>query len=202
MRKDKVRAYELRRKEKIYSEISRLLNIPKSTLTVWFKDQQWSQEIRDRLGKEQSLSFPKKLKAIIKANKERWAKKHQEYRNLGEKEFITLKDDPLFLAGVMLYWGEGDKSQKYSYIKLSNTDPSMIRVFYSFLKKISVPPERIFIWLLLYPDLKDDMQKKFWSKASGVPLSQFKNSIYIQGRHPTKRLSAYHLLRSEEHTSE
>jgi hypothetical protein len=33
------------------------------------------------------------------------------------------------------------------------------------------------------------MQKRFWSRATGVPLSQFRGSIYIKGRHPTKRLS-------------
>lgn len=190
MRKDKVRAYELRRKCKSYSQISEVLKVPKSTLATWFKDQEWSREIRDRLGAEQSLAYPKKLKAIIKSNKERWAKKHQEYRDLGEKDFNNLKSDPLFLAGVMLYWGEGDKSSKYSRLKLSNTDPNMIRIFYLFLKKtIKISPERIFIWLLLYPDLNDDMQKIFWSRATGIPLLQFKKSIYIKGRHPTKRLS-------------
>jgi len=190
MRKDKVKAYELRRKEKSYSEISRTLKIAKSTLAGWFKDEEWSQSIRDKLGTLQSLAYPKKLAAIRKANKERWAKTHQNYRDAGEKKFESLKDNPLFLAGIMLYWGEGEKSPKMSRVKLANTDPAMIRLFYLFLKDaLKVPADRIFIWLLLYPDLNDDMQKRFWSKATGVPLSQFKGSIYIKGRHPTKRLS-------------
>ncbi|OGN28296.1 MAG: hypothetical protein A2941_02015 [Candidatus Yanofskybacteria bacterium RIFCSPLOWO2_01_FULL_49_17] len=190
MRKDKIRAYELRRQEKSYSEISQVLNIPKSTLTSWFKKEEWSKTIRDKLGKEQSFSWPKKLAAIQKANKARWGKLHETYRNAGEKEFESLKNNPLFIAGLMLYWGEGNNSPKYSQVKLANSDPTMIRVFYNFLKEaLSIQKERIFVWLLLYPDLNDEMQKRFWNKATGIPVSQFKNSIFIKGRHPTKRLS-------------
>lgn len=190
MRKDKVRAYKLRRNGKSYKQIKKLLGIPLGTLGGWFKDEEWSQKIRDKLGAKASTAFPAKLAAIVKANKNRWAKTHQEYRDAGEKEFETLKNNPLFLAGVMLYWGEGEKATQMSRLKLANTDPQMIRLFYVFLKDVvRVPKEKICIWLLLYPDLVDDMQKRFWSRATGVPLSQFKGSIYIKGRHPTKRLS-------------
>jgi hypothetical protein len=193
MRKDKIKAYELRRQEKSYSEISRSLNIPKSTLAVWFKSQDWSQDIRRRLGQEQSFSNPKRTAAIRKANKERWSKIHQSYRDTAEKEFKTYKDHPLFLAALMLYWGEGDKhtiGPNSGQVKLANTDPAMLRIFYLFLKNVlNISMEKISVWLLLYPDLADEMQKNFWSKATGIPLGRFKNSIYIKGKHPTKRLS-------------
>lgn len=186
----KEKAVELRRSGKSYNDIHREIDVPKSTLASWFKNEEWSIEIRDRLGGEQSLAFPKKLKAILEANKERRTKLTQSYRDNAEKEFERLKNNPLFLAGIMLYWGEGEKTPKRSRVKLTNSDPMMIRLFYLFLKDcIRIPKEKICAWLLLYPDLKDEMQKNFWNKATGIPLSQFKNSIYIKGRHPTKRLS-------------
>ena len=190
MNKNKEKAIELRRSGKSYKAIHREIGIPLSTLSDWFKNEEWSMEIRDRLGKEQSLAFPKKLEAVIKANKERWSKIHQNYRNQAKEEFSALKDNPLFIAGLMLYWGEGDRGPKGSQVKLANTDPAMIRIFYAFLKDvIGAPSEKVHIWLLLYPDLVDSVQKNFWSRATRFPNSQFKNSIYIQGRHPTKRLS-------------
>jgi len=190
MRKDKIRAYELRRQGKSYSEMSKTLDIPKSTLSDWFRDEDWSREIRDKLGAIQSLAHPARSAAIIKSNKKRWAEIHQKYRDAAETDFDALKNIPLFLAGLMLYWGEGERGQKGSRVKLANTDPIMIRLFYRMLKEVvRVPPNKIYVWLLLYPDLVDNMQKKFWSRATGIPLSQFKNSIYIKGRHPTKRLS-------------
>lgn len=190
MRKDKVKAFELRRQEKSYSEISRVLKVSKSTLAGWFKKEEWSQDIRNKLGTAASLAFPKKLDAVLKANKKRWAGIHESYRKQAESEFASFKKDPLFIAGVMLYWGEGEKTAKHPSLKLANSDPQMIRVFYSFLKDcLHVPEEKIKAYLLLYPDLQDSMQKTFWSRATGIPLNRFWNSIYITGKHPARRLS-------------
>lgn len=190
MNKNKEEVFKLRRLGKSYKAIQRETGVPLSTLSGWFKNEEWSIEIRDHLGRLESLAFPKKLAAMKKANKERWAKNYENYRNAGKQEFELLKDNPIFLAAIMLYWGEGDKSPKWSRVKLANTEPLMIRLFYLFLKDvIKVPENRICVWLLLYPDLIDDMQKNFWSRAAGIPLSHFKKSIYITGRHPTKRHS-------------
>lgn len=190
MRKDKEQAFELRHKNMSYKLISRELNIPLGTLAGWFRNEPWSQEIRDRLGKEASLAFPDKLKRIVAANKKRWADMYEVYRQEATKEFLKLKDDPLFLAGIMLYWGEGEKVPKYGRVRLTNSEPEMIRIFYLFLiKALKISPEKIKAWLLLYPDLIDPVQKNFWSKTTGIPISQFSKSTYIMGRHPIKRLS-------------
>lgn len=190
MRKDKVRAYELRREGKSYKEIRKLLNIPLGTIAGWLKNEEWSKKIRDELGAKTSLAFPAKLAAIQKSNKARWAKKYKEYRQAAELEFVQYQNDPLFIAGLMLFWGEGNKSPKDSTVRLANSDPVMIRIFYNFLLKIGgIDPDKIKIHLLLYPDLVDDMQKSFWSKAVSIPLSQFVKSTYIKGKHPTRRLS-------------
>ncbi len=190
MRKDKERAIELRRHSKSYKYISRELKIPLGTLAGWFKNELWSQDIRNELGRTESLAFPDKLKRMVAANKKRWADWHQQARDEAVVEFSKLKDDPLFLAGIMLYWGEGNKTQTSPQVKLANSDPAMIRLFCLFLKKtLSVPEEKIKVWLLLYPDLIDSVQKNFWSKATSLPISQFNKSIYIKGRHPTRRLS-------------
>ena len=190
MRKDKEQAFELRHKKMSYKSINRELGIPLGTLAGWFRNEPWSQEIRDKLGIETSLTFPEKLKRIVAANKKRWADTHEIYRQEAAKEFSKLKDDPLFLAGIMLYWGEGEKQQKSSQVRLSNSEPEMLKIFYLFLTKvIKIHPDKIFSWLLLYPDLIDSVQKNFWSKTTNIPLDNFRKSIYIKGHHPTKRLS-------------
>lgn len=190
MRKDKIRAYELRRKGKSYSEIGKVLGVPKSTLSGWFKEELWSQEIKEKLGQEESTRIPKKLNKIIQANRKRWALWHQSHRDKAEQEYKILKKNLLFIAGLMLYWGEGDNNSKISKVRLANSDPGMIRVFYKFLNsELGIPSEKIYASLLLYPDLKDDMQKSFWSRAIGLPLTQFKKSTYIRGRDSDKRRS-------------
>ena len=44
----------------------------------------------------------------------------------------------------MLYWGEGDKKVENSQVKLSNSEPGMIKVFYLFLIEVmKIPSEKI-----------------------------------------------------------
>ena len=189
MQKYKEKAFELRRSGMSYKQIRTELGIATSTLAGWFKNEPWSQDIKRRLSLQISWSNPKSLELLVKANKERWRQKHEEYRNTARREFDKYKSDPLFLAGIMLYWGEGDKS-KLAYVRLTNSEPDMIRIFNLFLSKVlGISSDRINAWLLLYPDLVDPVQKNFWAKATGLSIDQFKKSIYIKGRHPAKRLS-------------
>ena len=190
MRKDKEKATELRRLGISYKQIGRELGIPIGTLAGWFKNEPWSIEIRDRLASTESLAYPEKLKRLIDVVKQKHAILHESYRKEARDEFTILKKDHLFIAGVMLYWGEGDKKVENSQVKLSNSEPGMIKVFYLFLIEVmKIPSEKIKINLLLYPDLADMPLRNLWSIATGIPLSQFKKSVYIQGRHPAKRLS-------------
>ncbi len=190
MRKDKEKAIQLRQLGKSYKQISNELGVPISTLAFWLKNEPWSQEIKNRLSFQVSWKNPKVLELLAQANRERWKNKHEEYRIAAIKEFPKYKSDPLFLAGIMLYWGEGEKQSKSSVVRLSNSEPEMIKIFNLFLIKVlKISPEKISVWLLLYPDLIDSVQKNFWSRAIGIPLERFKKSIYIKGRHQTKRLS-------------
>lgn len=190
MRKDKEKAVELRKTGHSYKKISRDLGIATSTLASWFHSEPWSQEIKARLSAQVSLTNAGALERMAKANRMRFEAKREEYRVAAIREFETLKNDPLFLAGIMLYWGEGEKQQKSGVVRLGNSEPEMIRIYNLFLTKaLKISPEKISAWLLLYPDLVDSVQKNFWSKATGLSLAQFKKSIYIKGRHPIKRLS-------------
>lgn len=190
MNKNKEQATKLRRQCLSYKQIRSQLGIPISTLACWFKNETWSQEIKARLSAQVSWANPRALELLVHANRERWKTKHEEYRMAAIKEFQRYKKDPLFLAATMLYWGEGERQSKSSLVRLSNSDPEMIKLFNLFLTKtLGISSDKISARLLLYPDLIDSVQKNFWSKTTGLSLNQFKKSIYIKGRHPNKRLS-------------
>jgi len=190
MRKDKEKAIELRRLGWSYKQIRTELGIPIATLSDWFRRESWSYEIKNKLTSETSLTNPEKIKLMVAATKERYRKTHQLWREEATAEFMTLKSNHLFTAGLMLYWGEGDKQLKNSNVSLSNSDPEMIRIFNSFLIAIcGVPKEKIRLSLILYPDLVDSVQKNLWSKLTDMPTSNFTKSSVIRGRHPTKRNS-------------
>lgn len=190
MRKDKKKAIQLRRLGKSYKQINQELGVATSTLASWFKNEPWSQEIKARLSAQVSWTNPRALELLVQVNRERWRIKHEEYRAIAIKEFKKLKNNPLFIIGVSLYWGEGDKQVKNCLVSLSNGDPEMIKIFNNFLTSIcGVSKERVKLSLILYPDLVDSVQRNLWSKLTNIPLSNFNKSSIIKGRHPTKRNS-------------
>lgn len=188
MRNDKHLAMGLRKKKKSYNEIAKVLGIPKSTMHYWFRNLRWSKIIKKELTEKAQRLATKQMKAIAIANKKRWKVWRAQHRKEAIKEFPLLKSNPLFVAGLMLYWGEGDNKPKGD-VRLTNINPRMIKLFDKFLREIcNIPKERIYVRLLLYPDLSDKKSQNFWHKSTKIPLSQFGKSSVIYGRHPTKRL--------------
>jgi len=114
---------------------------------------------------------------------------YEEARTEAHTEFETLKYNPLFIAGVMLYWGEGDKLTKYS-TTISNTDPYLIRLYVFFLENVCrIPKEKIKAHVLVYPDLDERDCLLYWASRSNIVLSRFTKCTVIQGRHKTRRLT-------------
>ena len=188
MRNDKHLAIKLRKKDKSYSKISKELGIPKSTMHYWFRDLRWSQIIKKKLAEKAKIQSTRRFRAVIRAQQKRWKEWRKGYREEAKKEFSSLKSNPLFVAGLMLYWGEDDSSLKRE-VRLANTDPKMIQLFNKFLLDIcKIPKQRVFVVLTLYPDLFEENCKRFWSNKTRIPLTQFNKSQVIYGRHPTRRL--------------
>lgn len=188
MRKDKSAALELRKSEKSYREIKKLLKIPKSTLSDWLRKVKWSQKIRQILVEQ---AKEKSTIRILKLNKIRGRQLEKICENArleAQKEFEHFKLYPLFIAGVSIYWGEGDKSSRHQ-VRISNIDPAMIKLFVKFLREIcGVAKKDIYAYILLYPDLDAEQCKKFWIKHSNLLDENFNKSIVIKGRHKTRRL--------------
>ena len=131
-------------------------------------------------------------KRLIQINKDRiekWKKWRQQFKEEAILEFSKLKNKNLFVAGVMLYWAEGDNSEKSRVVRLTNTDPRMIKLFINFTERVCrVHKNNIKITLILYPDLNENICKNYWSSFLNIPLEQFYKTQFINGRHPTKRL--------------
>jgi DNA-binding Lrp family transcriptional regulator len=188
MRDVRILAIKLRKKRKSYNEISKILGIPKSTLHYWFRNLRWSEEIKKELTRKAIRKATKRMRILIKINKQRWEKWRKKSQKAAKKEFSKLKSNPIFIAGIMLYCGEGDNKPRSS-VRIANTNPRIIKLFYKFLRKIcKIPKEKVYVNLLLYPDLQEEKCKNFWYKQTGIPLKQFGKSTIISGRHPTKKL--------------
>ena len=188
MRLDKEKAFELRRKGRSYKQIQAELNISLSILSNWFRDLNWSKKIKSRLASEASSRNSYKLELMQKARRKQLDLLYEMARQEAKVEYGELHNNPLFIAGLMIYWGEGDKMAK-SRCGIANTEPLMIKVFSRFLQEIcQINRQEIKIWLLLYPDLHDSICKKYWQEASGLSETNFAKSVIIQGKSSIRRL--------------
>lgn len=188
MRKDKEIAVNLRREGKSYNEIHQMLRIPQSTLSDWFGREDWSKEIRNHLATSAQNESTVRLLNLNKTRGEHLAKAYEAAREEALKEFELFKYDPLFISGIMLYWGEGAKDPKAG-VKFTNSDARMIKFYVQFLiRSCCIPVEKIKAYVLIYPDLEEKTTRAYWSKMSGLPWGNFTKSVVIQGRHATRRL--------------
>ncbi|MFA6415868.1 MAG: helix-turn-helix transcriptional regulator [Candidatus Paceibacterota bacterium] len=189
MRKDKQTAYDLREKGLSYNEISSSLGISKSTLSGWFSgEQRFSRVLEDNKEKSRKESLVR-MKILNHVRHNNLADKYKKAENEAVLEFEEHKDNPLFLVALALYWGEGDKKSKYN-IRISNVEPELVRIFVLFSQQIlKINKAKIKIGLLLYPDLDDNICKRYWRESLDLEESNFYKTIVIQGRHQINRLS-------------
>jgi len=189
MRGDKIKAIQLRREGKSYRVIEKILGIPRSTLTGWFQKMQWSRKVKEKLSLIAQQQSRQRMKDLTdKINHER-RKVYAFTKKTAENQYHTLRREPLFISGLMIYWGEGDRKLENGMIRVCNTDPAMLKLFHCFVRKyLPEISHLIKVYLVLYPDLNEKECKEYWSQNIEIPGEKFIKSTYIQGRSLTKKL--------------
>ena len=176
------RATELRKLGKSYSEINKELNIPKSTLSNWFSDKKWSQSISRQLAREWSKIHTNRLIKINKSRKLKTLDRYRKYRKEAEVSFNKLKKNPLFLIGLSLYWGEGEKIDN-GRVGLINTDVALLKIILKFYRKIlKVPEEKLRAAIFIYKDNNKEESLKFWSTNLQIARDQFIKTQVLPSR--------------------
>lgn len=173
--KDREKAIRLRKQEMSYSQIKKKLKVSKGTLSLWLRDyplsKQRVRELRDC--NEQRIE---KYRETMRKKKE---KRLQETYEIQKKLLLPLNKREIFIAGLLLYWGEGKKSDS-TKLSISNTDPSVIKFFIAWLtKSLKVPKEKLKVHLHLYKDMNIKKEVRFWSKILDISNKQF-NKPYIK----------------------
>ena len=166
---EKKRSIILRTKGYSFREISEILNISKSTASLWTRNIELSERANKRID---DLS----VRGREKAANTNWQKQVMEDEEILERvgnAFIDkkfLKID-LKIACALLYWCEGSKGNKMTF---TNSDPEMIKFYLTTLRatfKIDEKKFRVVVHLHSYHDMKK--QLRFWSRVTAIPLTQF-----------------------------
>jgi hypothetical protein len=100
------------------------------------------------------------------------------------KENLSLEEVELKIAGIMLYWGEGAKTN--GSVGLANSNPEIIELFLLFLRKIcGVHEARIKAGIHMYPDQDEEFLLGFWSGITAIPRERFYKSQLLAGKKGT-----------------
>jgi hypothetical protein len=163
---EKNKAIELRKLGWSYRRISKDLNVSKGTLSIWLSDvvltdiQMQSLKDNCRLNSHAgSIGSSKRWESL----------KKDVYNN-----YNPPIDDPNFMLGLGLYWGEGNKKNGFG---ISNSDSKVIRIFIDWSKKYFDVVD--FKAHVQHYDIdKDDFVKSWWSDEINLDLSNFGKSNF------------------------
>ena len=154
----------LRRLGLTFGEIREIVPVPKSTLSNWCHGVQLSPEdvaaIRSRTGPGSRRGIPvdtqwRRREDIthIRAEARRFAASHL--------------DNSAFVAGVVLYWGEGSKSR--NYIDLVNSDPRALRLFTAWIRRFLDPNPEFVLALHLHAGNDEAAAIQYWREQLEMP---------------------------------
>lgn len=167
---------KLREKGKTYSEIQNNLKItiPKSTLSYWCKNAKLPKEYYKRIQKI-ILNNAQKGRAVALIVNQVKRKKHLRSLLEHNKHLAAIfkNKDTAKIALVMLYLGEGSKTQRGS-LKFGNSDPFIISLFLHLLRYCyNIDESKFRCTLQCRADQNIKKLEKLWFRVTKIPLSQF-----------------------------
>jgi len=187
MRTDKNQAIKLRRQGKSYTQITQILGIPKSTLSGWLNNFVLSEKAKSKIAERLREGSYRGLLKKSQQQTEQARKRAHEIRVLAKKDLVHLTQRDLFLLGVGLYWGEGykrpiiknGKARTYHPVKLTNSDPYLVKMFLRFLREIcKVSEDKIVVRVRIYKHQSQSQLLEFWSKITNIDKQKFRKFSY------------------------
>lgn len=120
----------IRKQGGTYSEIAQQVPVSKATLSLWLRDVPVPSSYFEKLAKLKAKAREKGWEARRNERKKRTASIIRE----AISEVDLLMNDPLWVAGLTLYWAEGSKEKpwgKGTLVTFTNMDPDTVVVFKS-----------------------------------------------------------------------
>jgi hypothetical protein len=156
-------------------EIARVVGVAPSSVSVWVRDVKLTPEQLDSLH-QRNPAYNGQLRGA-NGNAERWRARRSRYQREGQE--LASCGDWLFVAGVMLYWAEGDKRSRNA-ARISNSDPEVLKLFMRFLREsLELPDDPIRVTCNLFADHleRQDQIEQFWLNALGLTRSHLCKSV-------------------------
>lgn len=156
------RARQLRAESWTLNEIAAELGVAKGSVSVWVRDVAFEPKPRSAARRR----APNRLQVAK-------AEEIERLRQAGIERIGRLSEREFWIAGVMLYAGEGAKNDQGNVL-LANTDPRMIQFHLAWLRHFfEIDERKLRLRLYLHEGLDLAAANDFWSNLTGIPLDQF-----------------------------
>lgn len=171
-------AINLRKTGLSIGEIESRLEIPRSTLSGWFKNIELTKSQKKRLHDNWKKGLVKARKNAVKWHNVQKQKRLETAKQEADeilRRVDVRNSDILELTLAVLYLAEGSK--KNIETAIGSSDPSTLRFFISGLNNVyKFDNSKISCELYLRADQDPEELKKYWSKELNLPLSNFKHA--------------------------
>ena len=196
----KEKSRNLRMKGFSLNEIIEKIGVSKSTLSLWCRD--------IKLNKSQIVLLEKRAQIKNYAGALKGARANHlksqlviKIENENAKRIIgEISSREICLIGTALYWAEGNKTGKT--FGIVNSDPFVILICMKWLSiEFDMGIDNYLPRLFINEDhsYRELEIKKYWSDITKIPISQFRNTIFIKSKHkkifsdPSSYLGVMHL---------
>lgn len=158
---EKARSRVLRKNGMSIKRIAAEVGVAPSSVSLWVRDIELTETQTRELMKRNPLHEGQV--AGNKKKKEIYLSRRLKWQDDGRGMARSLKTEPLFVAGVMLYWGEGSKEK--GSVCFVNSDAPMVLLFWNFLTNYwEVDRERVTLSAQVYTDngLSQNEIEQYW----------------------------------------
>lgn len=187
-RKAYTEAILFRKRGFTYAEIAKLCNVSRGTVSNWLRHEEFSKRIAVENKKRAIIENTKRLVSINKARNTERRGQYADIERMAEVEYKHYHDNPLFVAGLTIYFSNGDQTNEH-LIRFSGNRSELHQVFVKFLLEyLGVEKQNIHFWLLLYPDQDEITCMKHWCKKVGLSSAQFYKNQVIKSQSSKRTL--------------
>jgi hypothetical protein len=180
------RARKLRSLGMSLRDIATRLGIAKSTASLWLRDTRLSEDQQAALLQRDPKTWPGRL------SRQRGLERTARWNEEAEALWAKLKNEPLFVFGVGLYWGEGSKTQKA--LSISNSDADLISRWMAWCRRYLPEHTEQRVRIMAHDDVDEQAARRFWKKVTGVEVQGLTR---LPRRGSQKRLMRYGVVRVE-----
>jgi hypothetical protein len=157
----------LRRVGMSYGEIMDYLEVKKSTLATWCRDIELTAE------QKRAIELRTGSRAGIPVDTQ-WRRRLEieDIRARARREASILIHDPFWIAGVVLYWGEGAKTCRR--LQLAHSEAEALRMFASWTRRFHDPDAAFRGALNLHANNDEPAAREYWANELGLdPMTGF-----------------------------